>query len=364
MSEAKRFVIGSGGTGGHIFPGIAIGRELLGQGCQLLFIGNRNSLESSLIAAEGFNFKGIRVQKLYRKLSLSNLLFPFILISATISSSKIMRAFKPQGVVCTGGFVSGPVALAAILLRIPLFFHESNSYPGLTTRMLARFTAVTYTSFAETAKHLRGVRVQKLGIPIPPRKEAGNFLTAQDCGLAEDRPILLVTGGSQGSRAINATVDAALSRILELGFQIIWQTGKNDYTLYESRHAQQKGVLLFPFSPKLRDYYRLARLALTRAGAMTLAELEANHLPAILVPLPSAAGNHQYYNALAQQKRGLALLLPQSKLNPDTLLESIENIQQHYPEYQKRLDLPPNHASADIAAHIISTLNKELSHAR
>ncbi|MGC9362397.1 MAG: UDP-N-acetylglucosamine--N-acetylmuramyl-(pentapeptide) pyrophosphoryl-undecaprenol N-acetylglucosamine transferase, partial [Candidatus Syntrophosphaera sp.] len=161
----RRILIGCGGTGGHIYPGIALGQELRKLGCEVLFVGNRDGMEAKLIPAEDFPFRGIKVQKLYRKLSLSNLLFPFLLGSATLCSRRIIRDFKPDGVICTGGFVSGPVSLSAITLKKPLFFHESNSYPGMTTRHLARYTRTTFTSFSGARKHLPKARVRELGIP-------------------------------------------------------------------------------------------------------------------------------------------------------------------------------------------------------
>ncbi len=363
MSQSLRFVFGCGGTGGHIIPGIAIALELRKKGCEVLFIGNRGSMESRLVAAEGFPFREIRVQKLYRKLSLSNLLFPFRLVTSTFAAFNIIKVFRPDGVICTGGFVSGPVAIASIMRRIPLFFHESNSYPGLTTRRLARYTRVTFTSFASTAKYLAKTRVEQLGIPLLERGVQEQAPSLAELGFVANKPILLVTGGSQGSQAINSVVDRALPRILEKGYQVLWQTGKSGYYSCSQRHKDAQGVHIFDFSPHLASFYKLAEVAVTRAGAMTLAELEANQIPSVLVPLPSAAENHQYFNALEQQKRGLALLLGQDKLTPESLLAALDHIRQHYNEYKASLDLPPNRAAADIASAILADLDKETHHA-
>ncbi|MBW6513897.1 MAG: undecaprenyldiphospho-muramoylpentapeptide beta-N-acetylglucosaminyltransferase [Candidatus Syntrophosphaera sp.] len=364
VPAARRFVIGCGGTGGHIYPGIALARELSLKGAEILFIGNRKGMEDSLVRNEGFDFSGIRVQKLYRSLSLSNLLFPFLLLSSTLSSLRIMRQFRPDGVICTGGFVSGPVALAAIILRLPLYFHESNSFPGLTTRWLAKYTRITFISFAKTAQRLRKTKTLNLGIPLAERKTAEEVTDPSKLGLDPAKPILLVTGGSQGSQAINAAVAGALPQILANGLQLIWQTGKSCYKEYSGKFSNQPGVFLFDFSPLLASYYKLAKLALTRAGAMTLSELETNRLPAILVPLPSAAENHQYYNALVQQERGLAILLKQSDLTPQNLLDAIHGILEKHAGYIFRLgQLAPNTASSDITRAILNDLDKENNHA-
>ena len=363
MKAELRFVFGCGGTGGHIFPGIAVANELRRQNCEILFIGNRGGLEESLVASEGYPFRGIRMRKLYRKVSLDNLLFPVTLVMSVLASRKIMRGYRPHGVVCTGGFVSGPVAIAAVLCKIPLFFHESNSYPGLATRYLSRFARITFTAFFQTASYLKKTRVQRLGIPLPERTTPSPPPDLQELGLEPGLPVLLVTGGSQGSQAINNVIDAAMPRLLNMGLQVIWQTGNTGYAVFAKRHANRKGVHVFSFSPQLAEFYRLAKVAVTRAGAMTLAELEANRLPAVLVPLPTAAENHQHFNAQEQQSRGLACLLPQKDLNPDSLIAALNSILQNFAAYQAKLELPPNHAAQDIADTILANLSKEHQHA-
>lgn len=359
-----RFVVGCGGTGGHIIPGIALAQELSRLGHAVLFIGNHKGLEETIVKAAGFDFQGINVQKLYRKISLSNLLFPFKLISSTLKARNILRGYKPNGVICTGGFVSGPVALAALMNKVPLYFHESNSFPGLTTRYLARYTRLTFVSFVGAAKRLKKVRTLQLGIPIPARIDGASEFQLADIGLDPGKPVILVTGGSQGSVAINNAVDASLQAILDKGFQLIWQTGRKSFAQYSARHANKKGLYIFDFSSQLTSFYRVAQLAITRAGAMTVAELEENRLPALMIPLPTAADNHQYYNALEQQKRGLALILQQKELNSARLLAAIQNMLQNLASYQAKLrELPPNTASHDIIQALLANLKQEYPHA-
>ncbi len=357
---SKKFVIGCGGTGGHIVPALALAAELRRLGHETLFIGNADGMESRLVAAEGFPFQGIHVQKLYRQLSLSNLLFPLRLISSTIKSVSVIGKYRPDGVICTGGFVSGPVALGAVLRRIPLYFHESNSYPGLTTRYLARRTRITFISFAGAANYLKGANLLKLGVPLPAKPEREMSCDLAELGLDPAKPAILITGGSQGSQAINAAVDGALTTLLGKGFQLIWQTGKSGFATYSARHKDRGGIYLFDFSPKLPAYYGCAVLAVTRAGAMTLAELEQNALPAILVPLPTAAENHQHHNALEQRQRGLAELLPQADLSPQNLINTIETVYANLDKYRSRLrELPPNTATGDITQAILANLKQE-----
>ncbi len=359
-----RFVLGCGGTGGHIFPALAIAQQLEKLGHQTVFIGNRGGMEETLVQAEGHTFHGIKVQKLYRKLSLDNLLFPFFLVSSTLACIKLLRQTKPSAVICTGGFVSGPVGIAAALLRIPLYFHESNSYPGITTRYLARFTRFIYTGFSGTARHLPRSNVREIGIPLPQKEQLLPELGMTDIGLEESRPTLLITGGSQGSQAINSAVASALPHLRERGWQFIWQTGQPGYDEYSSRFGDLSGVYIFAFSPQLKSFYKLAGVAVTRAGAMTIAELIENRLPAILIPLPNAAENHQHFNALDLQHKGLALLLKQSELNGETLVQKVTQVWAEHAGFMSRLaKLPQNTAAENIAREILHDLDKEQTHA-
>ncbi|MCB5224363.1 MAG: undecaprenyldiphospho-muramoylpentapeptide beta-N-acetylglucosaminyltransferase [Candidatus Cloacimonadaceae bacterium] len=359
-----RFIFGAGGTGGHIYPAIAIAQRLRQQGHEIIFIGNKGGMEENLVPREGFEIRLIRVQKLHRGFKLSNLLLPFMLVSSTLSCLRLMRSQKPKAVFCTGGFVSGPVGLAAVMLKIPLYFHESNSLPGITTRHLAKKTRIIFTGFASAAKHLPPGKAKQIGIPLPIQEEKSQAATAEELGFDPQKKILLITGGSQGSQAINASVAAALPHLQQDGWQLIWQTGKTGFDEYSKRFQDAKGVHIFAFSPKLKDFYRLAQVAITRAGALTIAELTQNQLPAILIPLPSAAENHQHHNALDQQARGVALLLPQKDLNAQILSKAVERVYRERHTYLENLSkLPPNTAAQDIADAIIADLNKEKTHA-
>jgi len=254
------------------------------------------------------------------------------------------------------------VAIAAIVTRIPLYFHESNSYPGLTTRWLARFTNITFTSFAKTSSYLPKAKTLQLGIPLLLNKDLQEEFSPTETGLQPDKPVILITGGSQGSQAINAAVDAALDSLLEKGYQVIWQTGKSGYDNYGERHGKKPGLHVFSFSSRLKEFYRCARIAVTRAGAMTIAELEQNRLPAILIPLPTAADNHQHHNAAEQSKKGVALLLRQSELNQASLMAAIDTLESNYDSYIEKLhNIPANTATQDIVKAILT--DQEALHA-
>lgn len=359
-----RFFFGAGGTGGHIYPAIAVAKRLRNEGHEIVFIGNRGGMEENLVPSEGFQIRLIRVQKLHRGFKLSNLLLPFMLLGSTLSCLRMMRSFKPNAVFCTGGFVSGPVGIAAAILKIPLYFHESNSFPGITTRHLAKKTRIIFTGFASASKYLPKEKTRFIGIPLLQKKEESRTVSAEELGLESGKKTLLITGGSQGSQAINSSVAAALPQLLKDGWQLIWQTGKTGFKEYSRQFKEAKGVHIFDFSPKLKDFYRLAQLAVTRAGAITIAELTENRLPAILVPLPTAAENHQHHNALDQQSRGVALLLPQKDLDSISLTKAVQRVYSEREIYLQNLSkLPPNTAAQDTADAIIADLNKENTHA-
>ncbi|HPS38864.1 MAG TPA: undecaprenyldiphospho-muramoylpentapeptide beta-N-acetylglucosaminyltransferase [Candidatus Cloacimonadota bacterium] len=353
-----RFVLGGGGTGGHIYPLVAIAEELRKGGHEVSFIGNRDSMESRLIPKEGYPFLAINVQKLYRKLTLKHLNFPVLFSKSFFSCMSFLRRIKPDAVICTGGFVSGPIALAAILLKRPLYFWDGNSYPGLTTRLLARYMKGIFVAFRDTERHLNAARTINTWIPLRSDFRTDSVWDAKKYGLSESKQAIFVTGGSQGSKALNEAVDSAINGMLEQGFELIWQTGKTQSEYYLNKYNGQKGVYIFGFSDELPAIMNYAWLAVTRAGAMTIAELQGAKLPAILIPLPTAAENHQYYNALEQERKGVAKLLEQSKLTGESLLECITSMRSSYSVYKEKLEsIPLENVAANITNYIIKDIS-------
>ncbi|MBP7309706.1 MAG: undecaprenyldiphospho-muramoylpentapeptide beta-N-acetylglucosaminyltransferase [Candidatus Cloacimonetes bacterium] len=350
------FIFGGGGTGGHVVPALALADDLRSRGHSCSFIGNADSVEARLCASNNYPISHIKVQKLYRSFSIENLLFPWYLCHSIIKCRQILKEAKPHAVICTGGFVAGPVAIAASLLHIPLFFHESNSYPGLVTRYMAKRITRIFISFEATNSYLPRKDLILHGIPIKTKDQSPYSLDA--LGLKDTIPTILVSGGSQGSLAINKVIDAALPDILKAGYQLIWQTGKTSYQSFAAKHQATRGVHLFAFSPDLPRMLAKATLAVTRAGAMTIAELEEYKVPSILIPLPTAAENHQFLNAREQQDKGIAILLPQNALNPNSLMNAIKLITADQQKYRDKLALiPPNNATKNIVDSILAYLN-------
>lgn len=349
-----KFVFGAGGTGGHVMPALALADVLRQQGHECLFVGNKNSIEEQLCRENSYRFESIKVQKLYRSIKPANLLFPYYLGHSIWNASKLVQRENPDAVICTGGFVSGPVALAARWQRIPLFFHESNSYPGLVTRVLQRSIMRIYISFDSSREYLAKAELKKLGIPL--KKRQLQELNLEKLNLLNDKFTILVSGGSQGSLAINRAVEKILPYLAEKNWQLLWQTGRSTFAQF-AEHQNKPGIHLFAFSPELPAMLGKADLAITRAGAMTIAELEETGTPAILIPLPTAAENHQYHNALEQHRKGYALLLQQSELSPGSLQKAIETIVSSLGDFQSRLrNIPKNNASEAIVNDLLDCL--------
>lgn len=350
---------GAGGSGGHIIPAIALARELQKQiSAEIVFFGNSPSMEQHLAREYGYDFFSLKVQKLYRKLTLSHVKFPFLLMGSILTAYRYLKENKVDAIISTGGFVAAPVAIAALIAKIPLFNHESNSYPGLTNRCLARYAKVTYTAFDSTSRHIPNTL--KLGIPILDEHEDFEPVSLNTIGLSTNKEKILILGGSQGSLKINEAVESCLNALLSQGFEVIWQAGQSTFQRFYDRHNGKPGVHIFSFSSQIRSFYRIATLAITRAGAMTITELESFKLPAILIPLPTASENHQYFNALEQQKKGIARLLPQAELSGGTLLAQITELRTNYRQYKANFaSIQPNTAARDIVQSIMKILNQE-----
>jgi len=342
----KKIIITAGGTGGHIFPALAIGQELILKGVELHFIGSRGGMEERLCHQEKIAFTGLDVQKLYRKFTFSHLRFPIRLLKSIWEAARIIRSFHPDLMLATGGFASGPAGLAAILNRIPLFIQEQNSYPGITNRFLGKYAEKIFLGNPGAASFFSTSKVVHSGNPIRSEiiTEKRSILPAE-IDLKEGSFKLLILGGSQGSRSLNSALIPIIEDLLKTGIELLWQTGRNNYDEVTSKFDRKKGLWIFDFFREMGKLYNSVDAVIARAGAITLAELETMKIPAILVPLPTAAGNHQYYNALELVKKKCALLLEQKNLTPVSLKQSIMKLREYHAEFFHNFKSSP-HADA------------------
>lgn len=314
-----RVLFAGGGTGGHLFPAMAIAREIaaLDTGCRIHFVGTRYGIEYRMRDELGYPLTVIAIRGLPRKLSLSLVLFPIRLLISIVQALRLCSRFRPDVVVGTGGYVAGPVIIAAALKGIPRVLQEQNSYPGLMTRRLARRTTLIFIAYDKAREYLPGgVTLKLLGNPVRRSILQGDRAAAiKKFGLRDDRKTILILGGSQGAHRINEAVLAGLDS-LDDRIQILWQCGKRDYTDVASRVNKKDFVIsLFPFSNDMDAVYAAADLAVARAGALTLAELTACGIPALLIPYPYAAADHQTHNAAEVVAAGAAEMIADADLD-------------------------------------------------
>ncbi len=355
-----RILFAGGGTGGHLFPAIAIAEEItvLNADSKIAFVGTRYGIEYRMRNRLGYPLALIAIRGLARKLSLSLVLFPIRLIVSIWQSLRIIRRFHPDVIVGTGGYVAAPVIIAAVLKKIPRVLQEQNSYPGLVTRKLASKVNVVFTAYSKAEEYLSpGVTCRRLGNPIRSALMRGDRDQAmEEFGLKKDRTTILVLGGSQGARRINEAVLGSLEG-LDNTMQILWQCGKRDYTDVAARADKTEFVVsLFPFSDEMELVYAAADVAIARAGALTIAELTACGIPAILVPYPFATADHQTHNAAEVVAAGAGEMIADSDLDNIKLINRAADIirsgrLQDMREAARRLGRPQ--AAADIAREVL-----------
>ncbi len=336
MKERKhiRVAIAGGGTGGHLFPALNLGKALQKEwDAELLFFGTERGIEKEIIPREGYEIVFLPVRGFQRKLTLKNLLFPFYLWRSLALSKKALRRFKPQLVLGTGGYVMGPVLKSAKKRGIPIVIQEQNSYPGVTTRMLAKDADYVFLAYEEAKKYLPAqTHAVVTGNPIRlPAEKISKEKALQTFDLQQDKLTILVLGGSQGAQSINRAVMAALQNLkANQDVQWLWQTGKKHFKKWADQLAQQKmlNVKIVPFITEMPKAYQAADLVICRAGAMTLSELMAFGKPAVLIPYPYATANHQFKNAAAIAQKGAALIIVDNEQLPQNLLQTLHALMQ------------------------------------
>ncbi len=319
-----RVFFAGGGTGGHLYPGLAIARALVGIAPQVapFFIGAQRGIERDILPTTEFPYTLLNLHPLYRRTPWNNWRTLFGAAGAWREISQLAAKDPPELVVATGGYASGVALAWARMHGVPTVLHESNSQPGLTTRVFAGGAAAIYLGFPEAAEHFKAgidTQVVALGNPIdpPPMPPLSRAEARVKWGLPADAFVVLVTGGSQGARALNDAVAAWCANGLPEGVAIIWGTGRNQAAAYLDREAEL--VRVRAYLAPIADAYAAADIAVTRAGAMTIAELCAWAIPSVLVPLPSAAQDHQTQNARAIASVGGAVHLPQGELSAESL---------------------------------------------
>ncbi len=311
-----RVVISGGGTGGHVFPAIAIAAAIRHKipEARILFVGALGRMEMERVPQAGFHIIGLDIMGLQRRLTLKNLLLPGKLIKSLAGARQIVKRFRPDVAIGVGGYASGPLIWAAARNRVPVLIQEQNSYPGITNRLLGRRAdriCVAYTGmeryFPAEKLFLTGNPVRHDLLRAEGKREAG----LRYFGMQEDKPVLFVTGGSLGARSINQGISNNLNLLASKGVQIIWQTGKAFYEEAKRQGAEQQGARVYvsAFIDRMDYAYAAADMVVSRAGAIAVSEISTLQKPAILVPSPHVAEDHQTKNAMALVNHHAAILV-------------------------------------------------------
>ncbi len=326
-----RVVVTGGGTGGHLYPALAVA-EALKQDSEIeaiLYIGNTHRKEAQLVPPAGIAFQGLIFSGMPRTLSPALFKWGLGLFQSFLQAQRYLKDFRPDVVFATGGYVTAPVLMAALSLNIPYVIHEPDAFPGLVNRQMSRWAEVATCAFADAQKRLKAKTLSVTGNPL--RSQIGQVTKAQalerlHLGFDLEKPTLLVTGGSQGARRINQGVLDALPQLIEdLGFQVIHQTGEALFEETRSQcpeaYRQHAAYWMAPFFEDMASVLALADIAVCRSGSMTLSEMYRAHIPMVLVPYPYAAADHQRQNALASQRAGASLMVEDHEFTGNKLVE-------------------------------------------
>jgi len=363
-----KVLVTGGGTGGHIYPGLAFIRELQMRipEVEILYVGTNTGMEADIVPKENIAFAAIHSRGFRRKISLDTLKTIWVAGQGVFEAKRIIENFHPDLVVGTGGYVAGPMVLQAALKRVPTLIHEQNALPSVTNRLLARFVTAIAVSFQESIRYFPG------GKPIfvtgnPVRKEILQLSkkdALQKLELAGDKQTLLIVGGSNGAEPINNAVMKLIHRFQEEDLQIVFVTGKRNFSQVQEYTTLNKieiksGIKIIPYLYDMPAGLRAADLIISRAGGM-IAEINVCGLPAIYVPSPYVADNHQEFNAKAIENQGAAIMLREKELTPEVLWKTIQGIlsQPQHVEQMKQAALAlakPNATEelVDIALQLI-----------
>ncbi len=329
-----RVILSGGGTGGHIYPAIAIANRIKKEfpKAEILFIGTERGLERELVLKAGYDIRFIPVSYLKRKISLHNVKSAGKLLMGLLEARKIIKRFKPDIVIGTGGFVCGPVLYMASKLRIKTLIHEQNVFPGLTNRILSSYVDRIAISFPEAERYFKEKLRGKLvvtGNPIRDEFLQVSAIEANKRYKPDNRPIVLIVGGSGGSSKLNAATIAMLKQRTVGEYRIILVTGKMHFSaVLEALKdcSAAAGSTILPYINDMPHALRACDLIVCSAGAITIAEVTAAGKPSILIPKAHTAENHQEYNARAMEKAGAAIMLKENQLKGDVLYKAIESI--------------------------------------
>ncbi|MBT30821.1 MAG: undecaprenyldiphospho-muramoylpentapeptide beta-N-acetylglucosaminyltransferase [Thalassobius sp.] len=367
--EHIKVIISGGGTGGHIYPAIAIADALkdMDSETEILFVGAEGKMEMEKVPQAGYNIKALPVSGLQRKLTLKNLSVPFKLLKSLNEAGRIINGFQPDVVVGVGGYASAPVLRKAQNKKIPTLIQEQNGYAGLTNKMLSSKAAKICVAYPGMEQYFPKNKIMFLGNPV--RKDIGSLdkLKAEAFeyfNLDPEKPVVLSIGGSLGARTINEGLLSIYKNLLDRGIQLIWQTGKFYYeSIKQQLDSEAKGLWVNAFISRMDLAYACADMVVSRAGALSISELCLAGKPAILIPSPNVAEDHQTKNAMALVKEDAAVMLSDSETKlklQDEIIDLVENEDKKNQMIQNIKKLAKPHAAMDIAKEIVKLTSDKM----
>lgn len=333
-------IIAAAGTGGHINPGIAIANKIKEKqkDSEIIFIGTNRGLENDLVPRAGYKLKTIDAYGLSKEISLENLKKMYKTFKGIGEADEIIKEFKPDIVIGTGGYICGAVVVAAKRHNIPVLLHESNSYPGKAIQMLAKKTDTILVSFKETVDKIKNCKnVVYTGTPVKIKKqnysETKRKEIIHNLGLSHEKPIALIFGGSQGAQKINEAIIEIIVNKMICDYQIVWATGPKQYDIIKDELRKNNvnieniaNMKIMPYIYNMEEVENIADIVVARSGAMTITEISNLGKPSILIPLPNVSNNHQMYNAKVLEKMGACKIITNDKLNGKLLSNTIKSI--------------------------------------
>lgn len=355
----KRFAVSGGGTGGHIYPALAIAREILQlePEARMIFIGGRGRRESSIVPEFGFDFVPISVESFPRSLSLRWFKVAFSVPIGLLESLVALKRFSPHLVIGTGGYACGPVLLGASLLHIPLVIQEQNALPGVTNRIMGRWADEIHVPFSAAVRYFPAGRTKLTGNPVRPEIVTATGDRAK-LGLDENKLTILFMGGSQGASSINAAAVEAFGRLDQFvsQIQVIHQTGKRDFSTIKKAYDELPFVsIVQPYFDEMQNIYPVTDLVVCRSGAMTLAELAVRGLPAILIPYPYSAEGHQKFNAKVLEQKGAAVMIDDDQFTSERLTDILSTLIQDREKLSGMAEISRSLSKPDAARKIASS---------
>lgn len=350
----KKVLLTGGGTAGHVTPNMALIPELKNLNYDILYVGSYDGIEKKLIEDIGIPYKGISSGKLRRYLSLKNLTDPFRVIKGYSEAKKIVKEYQPDILFSKGGFVSVPVVLAAKKYNVPIVIHESDMTPGLANRISIPYAKTVCHNFPETAEHLPENKSLLTGSPIRKELMTGNRISGLDfCGFNANKPVIMVTGGSLGSEAVNKAVRNALPSLLEK-YQVVHLCGKGKT---DDSLKGTSGYIQFEYiKDEMKDIFAMSDVIISRAGANAICEIQALKKPSILIPLPaSASRGDQILNAKSFEKQGFSKVLDEETLTTELLIDTVNEVYEHRDQY---IDAINKSSQADAVSTIINLIKE------